>query len=161
VGSVGHSSDDVEAGPLPPFYRRHLKLLVALPLLVAFCGGWTLWYLLAKKAEKFSLNLELKTPQGSRNFRVTHDTIIIEEVERRAAVVTTNCGLELLDYRALAKLVETTLSTPPVGKTNAGTFTVSLGDDDGTLDNSGDLDAAQAETLSGFILKHATGCFGR
>lgn len=116
---------------------------------------------LRHRAEVFSLSLELKTPQGERDIRVMGTEITLEEHARKAEPVIHNCAMGLLDFYAFSKLARATLDPhEPDKKLVAGTFVLSFGDDD-PQDGNGQLDSAQATTLSDFLLKRASGCVDR
>jgi hypothetical protein len=123
---------------------------------VGAAGG--AWFWLDRQAQVFSLALVLKTPQGEREIRVLGTGVTLEEHERRGTPVTHNCALPLLDFYSLRKLARTTLSDRELNKkVKAGTFAVTLGDDD-PQNGTGDLDAEQAAALGDFIVKRAQGC---
>jgi hypothetical protein len=131
--------------------------IVAVVLLALPAGGGA-WVWLTRSARVFSLTLELNTPQGEREIRVLGTEVTLEERERRSAAVTHSCDLGLLDYFALRRLARATLNDRELDKkVKAGTFAITLGDDD-PQNGNGDVDAEQAAALSDFVVKHSRGC---
>jgi hypothetical protein len=131
-------------------------VLAVVVVIAAGAAGAYFW--LQHTAERFSLTLELKTPQGERGIRVTGTEIVLEERERKREGVLHNCEMGPVDFLAFRKLARETLNDKDLDKkSRVGTFMLSVGDDD-PQNGNGDVDAAQAAALTEFIVKRLQGC---